>query len=175
MKNFDTVVVMIALSLILSACNTITNEKLTPLISREKAQQCADSFALTENFDLSKYHLVSATHSSEWHFHYGLNQQECFYMVIVNENTGKVGMLPSKGKAQKCSSAMQTLTRNEAQLIAEVYAKDQGKEINEVQLMEAHHLSEWTFFYDGFDQTIGNHFWVMVNEETGEIRILPGK
>ena len=67
------------------------------------------------------------------------------------------------------------MTREQAQRLAEDYAAAHGRDLGKYQLAEAEPHREWWFFYDGIEQTVGNHFTIIVNEETGKVGIVPGK
>jgi hypothetical protein len=69
----------------------------------------------------------------------------------------------------------QALTRAQAHRLAETHAKTRGIDLAKYRLVEAEPKREWWFFYDGIDQTIGNHFTLFVDEETGKVGMLPGQ
>ena len=88
--------------------------------------------------------------------------------------------IPSVIAAAGCGTPLtakppQSLTRVQAQRLAEEHAKTHSRDLTKYRLVETEPHREWWFFYDGIEQTVGNHFTIIVNEETGKVGMLPGQ
>ena len=100
-------------------------------------------------------------------------------MKHILRNTTILGMATILGLAgctsMKTHPPPPSMTREQAQRLAEDYAATHGRDLGKYRLVEAESHRKWWFFYDGIEQTVGNHFTVIVNEETGKVGILPGE
>lgn len=100
MKTMKTIRLLGAVSIlaVFVGCASLCTEHSARPLTRDQALKLAQGYARSHGRDLSKYRLVLAEPHREWWFYYdGIEQTPGNQIsIVVNEETGKVGLLPGE-------------------------------------------------------------------------------